>query len=62
MENFITPPGSQRYSYYAGMLGERVEDVNFYKPGGLHPVLLGDILDGRFKVVNKLGYGVAATV
>lgn len=42
--------------YYAGKLGEGVEEVNFYKPGGFHPVLLGDVLDGRFKVVNKLGY------
>lgn len=34
--------------YYAGKLGEGVEEVNFYKPGGFHPVLLGDVLDGRF--------------
>ncbi|KAI2641393.1 kinase-like protein [Hypomontagnella submonticulosa] len=34
-----------------------VEDVRLYNEGGLHPVHLDDILDGRFKVVHKLGNG-----
>ncbi|KAH6641823.1 kinase-like domain-containing protein, partial [Chaetomium tenue] len=38
------------------------EGVSYYCPGGFHPVLIGDVLDGRFKVVNKLGFGPEATV
>ena len=59
MENF-TASGSLVYSYYACL--EMVDEVNRYLPRGFHPVLIGDILDSRFKVVNKLGYSVEATV
>lgn len=39
------------------------EDVYRYCPGGLHPVHIGDRLDGgRYKVVHKLGYGATSTV
>ena len=39
------------------------EGVPSYRPGGLHPVHLGDQLDGsRYKVVHKLGYGASSTV
>ncbi|KAF3064737.1 SRSF protein kinase 3 [Daldinia childiae] len=33
------------------------EDVQMYNKGGYHPVHIGDILDGRFEVVHKLGSG-----
>ncbi|KAI0386330.1 kinase-like protein [Hypomontagnella monticulosa] len=39
-----------------------VEDVQLYNKGGLHPVHLGDLLDGRFEVVHKLGHGGFSTV
>ena len=39
------------------------EDVHRYHPGGLHPVHLGDLLDGsRYKVIHKLGHGASSTV
>ncbi|SPO07073.1 uncharacterized protein DNG_09767 [Cephalotrichum gorgonifer] len=39
---------------------EWVED---YRPGGYHPVLLGDIFnDGQYKVIRKLGDGSYSTV
>ncbi|KAI0844812.1 kinase-like protein [Daldinia vernicosa] len=34
-----------------------LEDVQMYNKGGYHPVHIGDILDGRFEVVHKLGSG-----
>ncbi|KAI1125303.1 kinase-like protein [Nemania abortiva] len=40
-----------------GLFDEEVEDVQMYNKGGLHPTHLGDILDGRFEVVHKLGSG-----
>ena len=39
------------------------EDVNRYRLGGLHPVHIGDQLDGtRYKVIQKLGHGASSTV
>ncbi len=39
---------------------EWIED---YRPGGLHPVHLGDVLgSGRYRVSRKLGYGAFSTV
>lgn len=33
-----------------------------YRPGGFHPVQLGDVLGGRYEILCKLGYGGFATV
>lgn len=40
------------------------EDPNHYKPGGFHPVSLGDRFGpaGRYRVFNKLGFGGFGTV
>lgn len=39
---------------------EWIED---YRPGGFHPVHLGDLFnDGQFKVIRKLGEGAYSTV
>lgn len=40
-----------------------VEDVELYRPGGFHPVHLGDTLsDGRYWIIHKLGFGGFSTV
>lgn len=42
---------------------EDVEDLDRYQPGGYHPVQIGDELnDGRYRIVNKLGYGGYSTI
>ncbi|KAF3769136.1 kinase-like protein [Cryphonectria parasitica EP155] len=33
-----------------------------YKPGGFHPVYIGDIYNGKYTVLSKLGYGLYSTV
>lgn len=38
------------------------ESQNAYRPGGFHPVYIGDIYNDRYKVLNKIGYGVYSTV
>ncbi|GJJ06231.1 hypothetical protein Clacol_000421 [Clathrus columnatus] len=41
----------------------RVELVNYYCPGGFHPVHLNDTFkNGQYRVINKLGYGSYGTV
>lgn len=39
-----------------------VETLEEYVPGGYHPVLIGDILQDRYQVVDKLGYGGYSTI
>ncbi|KAI0595121.1 kinase-like protein [Biscogniauxia sp. FL1348] len=53
-------PRMQKYASIPIM--DDVEFLEDYKPGGLCPIDIGDILDNRFEVVHKLGYGGIATV
>ena len=40
-----------------------VECVQYYVPGGLHPLYLGDMVgNGRYTILRKLGYGGYSTV
>ncbi|KAF2421083.1 kinase-like protein [Tothia fuscella] len=43
---------------------DNVEDVENYKPGGLHPVHLGDRFGsfGRYFIMHKLGFGAFSTL
>ncbi|XMA19831.1 hypothetical protein WAI453_012622 [Rhynchosporium graminicola] len=41
----------------------RIEDIEKYRAGGYHPILLNDELkDGQYKIMHKLGSGGFATV
>ncbi|CAI7611293.1 unnamed protein product [Penicillium glandicola] len=37
------------------------EGTHVYRPGGFHPVCIGDVFKDRYKVLNKIGYGVYST-
>lgn len=53
------------YEVYSNPSNVLFEEENFldYRPGGFHPVALGDTLkDGRYKIYHKLGYGGFSTV
>ncbi|KAK5655723.1 hypothetical protein OQA88_5260 [Cercophora sp. LCS_1] len=39
-----------------------LENIHNYEPGGDHPVHLGDVLGGRYRVLNKLGSGTHSNV
>ena len=53
-----TEPGKPQYR-----LIEYVEDLDRYCPGGYHPLKIGDDLDdGRYRLVDKLGYGGYSTI
>lgn len=33
------------------------ENVNYYKPGGYAPISIGEVLDDRYRVFKKIGFG-----
>lgn len=42
---------------------DNVENLEYYRKGGFHPIKLNDsLLDGRYSIVHKLGYGSFSTV
>src|SRR5690349_2939382 len=41
---------------------EDVEKLERYRPGGYHPVTIGEQLGGRYSIVHKLGFGGYSTI
>lgn len=41
---------------------DAIEDVQRYRPGGFHPVNIGDMIGDKYKVLHKLGCGGFSTV
>ena len=39
-----------------------VESLEKYRPGGYHPIMIGDLLHERYRIVDKLGFGGYSTV
>ena len=39
-----------------------VELIAYYRKGGFHPIHIDDVLQNRYRIVNKLGYGTYSTV
>lgn len=45
------------------MFIEDVEKLERYRPGGYHPIVIGDYLhDRRYRIVHKLGFGAYSTI
>jgi hypothetical protein len=38
------------------------ESLEKYEPGDYHPIMIGDTLQGRYQIVDKLGFGGYSTV
>lgn len=52
------PPDKQiEYNWIDG-----VERLEKYERGGYHPVMIDDLLHGRYRVVDKLGFGGYSTI
>ena len=58
------PPSSSsaRRTVFQMPVFNNIEDVDMYRPGGHHPVNLGDVVGHKFKIINKLGNGGFALV
>lgn len=41
---------------------EGVERLGRYRPGVYHPILIGDVLKDRYRIVHKLGHGTYSTI
>jgi serine/threonine-protein kinase SRPK3 len=39
-----------------------VEPIAYYRKGGFHPIHIDDVLQNRYRIVNKMGYGAYSTV
>lgn len=39
-----------------------VEKLKKYQPGGYHPIMIGDVLNDRYHIADKLGFGGYSTV
>jgi serine/threonine-protein kinase SRPK3 len=51
------------FAYSQSNLLYTEESISGYRPGGYHPVSLGDTFkNGRYKVYHKLGWGGYSTV
>jgi hypothetical protein len=58
-----TISGTSNSSAQPSVLTEDEEDLEDYRPGGYHPVHIGDAFkDGRYVIVRKLGWGHFSTV
>ena len=65
----MNPTQRLRPFLYGGHGGDLVEDMRSYKPGGFHPVHLGDTFSlcpgsdrPRYRILQKLGQGAFSTV
>ena len=65
----MNPTQRLRPFLYGGHGGDLVEDMRSYKPGGFHPVHLGDTFSlcpgsdrPRYRILQKLGQGALSTV
>jgi serine/threonine protein kinase len=48
---------------FAPFLRYDIENVEEYRPGGYHPIVIGDLFyHGRYRVIHKLGSGDSSTV
>lgn len=52
-----TNPSAHDYDWIPG-----VESFDRYEPGGYHPVAIGDVLNERYRITDKLGSGGYSTV
>ena len=58
-----TISGTSASSAQPSVLTEDEEDLEDYRPGGYHPVHIGDAFkDSRYVIVRKLGWGHFSTV
>jgi serine/threonine-protein kinase SRPK3 len=58
-----TPPGDESAKTVPDPdPGDIEEGRDEYRPGGFHPVYIGDVYAEKYKVLNKLGYGAYSTV
>jgi hypothetical protein len=54
--------GGQEVSAVAIDSGNIEEGGDAYRPGGFHPVYIGEVYAGKYEIMNKIGYGLCSTV
>lgn len=62
MESKVTEKNYDTQHQIEYMPIEDVEKLERYRPGGYHPVAVGEQLGGRYSIVHKLGFGSYSTI
>ncbi|KAJ5106778.1 hypothetical protein N7456_003453 [Penicillium angulare] len=58
-----TKSSPDRTYYYLSVIDSWIiENLEKYRKGGYHPVVIGDILKDRYHIVHKLGHGSFSTI
>lgn len=52
----------QQSSFVDTDSGDSEEGRDAYRPGGFHPVYIGDVYANKYEVMSKIGYGRYSTV
>ncbi|KAE8356759.1 kinase-like domain-containing protein [Aspergillus coremiiformis] len=58
----MSHPKDEEKRYYEYNWIDGAESLEKYRPGGYHPIMIADMLHGRYQVVDKLGFGGYSTV
>lgn len=61
MDSIAPHTSSKTYTPVEYMPLEEIENPGRYRPGGYHPISIGDCLNDRYDVVHKLGFGTYST-
>lgn len=58
----LTADTEQQNSVVVTESGDIEEGRDAYRPGGFHPVYIGDVYADKYEVMSKIGYGRYSTV
>lgn len=62
LQSHAWPPPTTVAAVIDGVAPVEEEKTPYYDPKRFYPTALGEVLNGRYQVATKLGYGTSSTV